>query len=264
MQKIPRRKSMSDDMPATQVTAFSPKVIQSRSIILLSGTSGYFDAICFLGLKQIFPANMTGNTVLLGIALGQGKWVNALLTGSAIMSFCVGALLTSLLLTHRQPGVWTAQVTRMFGIEWALLLLFSLLWLITQAPRSFLLITILLIILASLAMGIQSATVKMLGIPGVVTTYITGTITSLMGGLGDWLRSGRYHLHAPHVAWPQVPETQKKHAMARQASTWFVYILGAICGGAATLHLPTLVSCLPLITIGLVITHALRRLRARP
>jgi Protein of unknown function (DUF1275) len=46
-----------------------------------------------------------------------------------------------------------------------------------------------LIVLSALAMGIQAAAVRRLGVPGIVTTYITGTLTSLMADLVGWLRS---------------------------------------------------------------------------
>ncbi|GCF10959.1 hypothetical protein KDI_45230 [Dictyobacter arantiisoli] len=231
---------------------------ENKDILLLSGTAGYFDALCYLGLQRVFPANMTGNTVLLGIALGKGMWEDALLTVSAVLGFCLGALLTTLLLKEQRPGVWTSQVVRLFGLEWILLFLFTLLWLFTQATFPTLGITILLILLASLAMGIQSATVMMLGFPGIVTTYITGTLTSLMGNLGNWLRPAHYQRQYPYISHAALTASQK-HDIIRQASTWLVYLLGAVLGGAATLYLPTLSVCIPLITIALVIANTVIR-----
>ena len=48
-------------------------------------------------------------------------------------------------------------------------------------------------------MGIQSATVKKLNLPGVVTTYITGTITSLTSGFVRGIRGwhGSQSLNEP-------------------------------------------------------------------
>lgn len=45
-----------------------------RDLLLLGLTwsAGFLDAISFLGLGNVFTANMTGNTILLGIALGRG------------------------------------------------------------------------------------------------------------------------------------------------------------------------------------------------
>ena len=44
-----------------------------RDLLLLGLTwsAGFLDAISFLGLGNVFTANMTGNTILLGIALGR-------------------------------------------------------------------------------------------------------------------------------------------------------------------------------------------------
>jgi Protein of unknown function (DUF1275) len=41
------------------------------SILLLVGIAGCFDAIGYLGLGHVFTANMTGNTVLLALNIGQ-------------------------------------------------------------------------------------------------------------------------------------------------------------------------------------------------
>lgn len=42
-------------------------------LVLLSLAAGCVDAVSYLGLNHVFTANMTGNTVLLGIALGQAQ-----------------------------------------------------------------------------------------------------------------------------------------------------------------------------------------------
>ena len=49
-----------------------PVAIRNSLLLVLAGTAGYFDALCYLALT-VFPANMTGNTVLLSIALGFRK-----------------------------------------------------------------------------------------------------------------------------------------------------------------------------------------------
>ena len=47
-------------------------VPRSRDAMLtsLSLAAGCVDAVGYLGLGQVFVANMTGNTVLLGLAIG--------------------------------------------------------------------------------------------------------------------------------------------------------------------------------------------------
>ena len=51
---------------------------RNAMLVMLSLAAGCVDAVGFLGLGQIFVANMTGNTVLLGLALGQAKGQAAL------------------------------------------------------------------------------------------------------------------------------------------------------------------------------------------
>jgi len=41
-------------------------------ILILAWAAGSLDAIGYLGLGHVFTANMTGNAVLFGLALGQG------------------------------------------------------------------------------------------------------------------------------------------------------------------------------------------------
>ena len=42
-------------------------------LLLLSLAAASLDAISYLGLGRVFTAMMTGNTVLLGLALAQGE-----------------------------------------------------------------------------------------------------------------------------------------------------------------------------------------------
>src|SRR3989454_10880597 len=41
-------------------------------VLMLTWAAGSVDAISYLALDHVFTANMTGNTVLLGLAIGQG------------------------------------------------------------------------------------------------------------------------------------------------------------------------------------------------
>ena len=72
----------SDDAPTNKVPSDSPVGIEGERgelvnvrnmlLVVLAFTSGFIDAISFLGLA-VFASVMTGNTVLLGLALGTGN-----------------------------------------------------------------------------------------------------------------------------------------------------------------------------------------------
>jgi uncharacterized membrane protein YoaK (UPF0700 family) len=46
-------------------------------LALLGFASGSMDALAFFDLGEVFPSAMTGNTALLGLALGQGNVIAA-------------------------------------------------------------------------------------------------------------------------------------------------------------------------------------------
>jgi uncharacterized membrane protein YoaK (UPF0700 family) len=61
------------------------------SLLALTWAAGNIDAIGYLGLGRVFTANMTGNTVLLGLHLGQEQGGAALRALVALLSFGSGS-----------------------------------------------------------------------------------------------------------------------------------------------------------------------------
>ena len=59
-------------------------------LVLLSIAAGSADAAGYLGLGKVFTANMTGNIVLLGIALSNGQGANTRHSLFALFAFAVG------------------------------------------------------------------------------------------------------------------------------------------------------------------------------
>ena len=144
-------------------------------LLLLAATSGYVDAVSYLGLGQVFTSNMTGNTVLMGLALGQARWPDALRSGVALGGFLGGVTISaSIVRQEKGEDIWPFRVTAALGLELVALGAFAVVWVFAR-PDLNAGATPFLIALAALAMGSQSATVRSLGVKGVTTTYITGT-----------------------------------------------------------------------------------------
>jgi uncharacterized membrane protein YoaK (UPF0700 family) len=152
-------------------------------LILLAVASGSADAWSYIGLGHAFVANMTGNTVLIGLALFAGHDLPARLI--SLVCYLPGVALAAWL-TRRVPSgaLWPDSVS------WTLLLEGSMLagaeagWSALHhephLPHS----TIpLLLGIVAFAIGMQSGAMLQLEIPGIVTTYITGTWTNLVSGL---------------------------------------------------------------------------------
>ena len=56
--------------PPAAVTSIT---LRNELVLLLACVAGSVDAVSYMGLGHVFTANMTGNTVLLGMALGQAE-----------------------------------------------------------------------------------------------------------------------------------------------------------------------------------------------
>ena len=232
-------------------------------LLALTWAAGSVDAISYIGLGHVFTAMMTGNTVLLGLALAQGEVLAALRSIVALIGFGIGVFAGAMIVEREsQPPEWPAAVTAALAVETIILGLFAAVSLLTGGARSPG-ITYFFIVLLAVAMGIQSAAVRHLGVPGIATTYITGTLTSLMVDLLGWLRS----IAAPIVVAksaerdsgersPSMPWEQRVGLLAAVVS---LYCFGALAGGVLETRSSPLVTVLPFAALLLVVLYALIR-----
>ena len=72
-------------------------------LLVLTGAAGIVDAISYLELGRVFTAMMTGNTVLLALAIGQGEIMAALRSTLALAAFSAGALVGAVLQARSSP-----------------------------------------------------------------------------------------------------------------------------------------------------------------
>jgi uncharacterized membrane protein YoaK (UPF0700 family) len=147
------------------------------------------DALSYLGLGKVFPANMTGNTVLLAVGTAGGKYDDSIRSALALGGFVVGALLAGLATGGHAVDRWTLALRAVLGAELAIQLAALGWWLTlpdkpTGAPR------LALIAMLGVTMGAQSGVVARLPV-GVSTTYITGTWTAVSTWAAGLLRPGR-------------------------------------------------------------------------
>src|SRR5215469_9460336 len=76
-----------------------PSLLTSRSalVVLLAIAAGFSDTLGYVALGRVFTANMTGNTILLGLAIGQGHVQAALRSVAALVGFAFGVLLAEMI-----------------------------------------------------------------------------------------------------------------------------------------------------------------------
>jgi uncharacterized membrane protein YoaK (UPF0700 family) len=214
--------------------SWRPTAARDMMLTLLAMAAGCLDAVTFLGLGQILVAAMTGTTVLLGIALGQGDAQTALRATVSLAGFMTGALVGAALVQRgAQNDIWSPAVTRALALEFVILVALAVAWHLLENRGNWTVdYRYPLIIAAGMAMGIQSAAAYRIGVPGVATTYVTGTLTSLAARLVGWLRASR-------AAAPG-DQARKAGRPWLPASVCIAYGAGATFAGATHLLWPSI------------------------
>jgi uncharacterized membrane protein YoaK (UPF0700 family) len=139
--------------------------------------TGLVDAVSYLSLGHVFVANMTGNIAFLGFAVADAREFSIAASLTATAAFLVGAL---------AGGRLGASVGRHRGRFLAISILLEIVALsaafvaaiVTPDPQAEVLRYELIVLLA-LAMGLQNATARRIGVPDLTTTVLTLTLTGL-------------------------------------------------------------------------------------
>ena len=256
----------------------SPETTRDVLLILLAFAAGCVDAASYLGLGEVLTSAMTGNTVLLGLAIGQAKMQAAYRSSVALAGFVFGAVLAASIAERKTKGaVWPRGITVILAVEFAVLAAFAFGWhfagddAVETGWSGYLLIGA-----AGIAMGMQSVAVHRLRVAGVATTYVTGTLTNSAIRLVEWLHSPPDAASA-RVSRPDVEpsgQAAKSHGSAYLLIVWLFYGLGAVAAGfvklccslvhlplliggaTVALHWPTVTLLLPIAIIAIVIAAA--------
>jgi uncharacterized membrane protein YoaK (UPF0700 family) len=150
-------------------------------VVALAVVSGATDAIGLIALGGAFTSVMTGNLVILGVSLSTADGGLAIASGGAIVAFCAGAALGARLAGVPTPGdrIWPRPVTVALAVELGLLTAYAVGWWVTGAEPGPT-VSLALLFAMSTALGIQSSTVQRFGVSGMSTTYLTGTLTTVV------------------------------------------------------------------------------------
>ncbi len=93
---------------------------RDRILLALAFAAGCVDALSYLGLSRVFTANMTGNAVLLGLAIGQTQEQQVAHSSAAIVGFVLGVIVAAKLVgPPRERVVWSRGITLALCVEFA-------------------------------------------------------------------------------------------------------------------------------------------------
>jgi uncharacterized membrane protein YoaK (UPF0700 family) len=145
-------------------------------MLVLTFTTGINDAVGYLGLDKVFTGNMTGNVVILGMALVGAEDLPVLGPALALVGFLVGAAIGGRVL-RRATSSWTPGTTWLFGAVAALMFVLGGVLVVEDAPGAGLMVTVTTV--AAGAMGVQAAAARHIAVKDVTTVVVTSTITGL-------------------------------------------------------------------------------------
>ena len=185
--------------------------------VVLAAVAGYVDAIGFLEIFGVFPANQSGNAILIGIAAGHFEWIAFWPPAVSILSFGVGVALAVRVALRVRAAI---QVEVLLALEIVLLVAFAI-WVpftpTGTVPVHFP-IGAGLMVLAASSMGVQTYAVHLTAGIQVVTTYQTGAIVQV----------------AQALATPPERTQTNQHPLLKVLCFVFVaYLVGAALGAAA-------------------------------
>ena len=180
------------------MTAIRPQVQAG----LLTIVAGMADAIGYVAMGGVFAANMTGNTVLGGMALAQGDLALAAKRMAPLGTFFLGAMLARLLLRLvRKPAVPLLLEAIVLAVVGFLP--------IEREPA---------LLLVALAMGLQASAITLFAGTAVSTVVVTSTLARIAEAALD-------------RCWPnRAPAPSVVMGPRLLALTWIGYLVGAVAG----------------------------------
>jgi uncharacterized membrane protein YoaK (UPF0700 family) len=180
--------------------------------VVLTLIAGYVDGAGYLRIGGIYVANMSGNSVSIGLHAAKADWSGMLQKLLPVGCYVLGLILTRLMVRvgRRQHFKRVASVA--LTVEIALLILFAY-----SSGK------VIGIVSAALAMGIQASTLTRFNRVTVYTAFVTGSLVKFADHLSEWLL-GRAH---------NDPERQRSKSFRNAVwflAVWVAYVSGAFVG----------------------------------
>lgn len=226
---------------ATAQAAAPGATTRHRLVLVLAVNSGVTDAIGVLALGGAFTSVMTGNMVLAGLGAATGEMALALLAAAAIVCFSLGCALGARLAGTPEPDdpVWPRPICIALLVQLVVTAGFAVGWWTTGGAPDETWALVFLVVNA-LGLGVQSSAVQRLGQSGLSTTYLTGTLTTMMVRLATGHRLG---------------------AVSRSLQILLALVAGAALGGALTAFAPLAAPAPQLVCLVVAIVGGLVLLR---
>jgi uncharacterized membrane protein YoaK (UPF0700 family) len=199
------------------------------ALLFLSAASGATDVVAFLLLGHVFTSAMTGNTALLGVALGLRDGPAAARSAFALLGFLAGVVAGCA--ASRKEA---ASVRGLLLFELVVVAAFALAWPALSDKGNAAIYS--LIFVSSLGMGVQGIAATEASRKGTTTIVFTSVLLRIAEA------ATRLLLRHP------VPREERVRAR-RQAGGYAAYIAAAVLAALALSSRPSLAVWLPVMAV---------------
>ncbi len=238
----PDRSEPEDGAPEGSPPKDSTRAHARLALVALTAGTASLDVTAFFRLGGVFASVMTSNLVFVGVAVVKTEAAFGARCAVAILSYIVGVGIGSAIAppSGRENRLGTRPLSLLLTGELAVLVGYAIWWMAVDArPIGWARLALLGSI--ALAMGSQSAAARQLGSPHVGTTYLTGTLTSLVSNLAE-----------------------RRRPDAEAVAVLIALLVGAGAGAALLDAAPVTVPLLALAGVGSAVALSWHIARARP
>jgi uncharacterized membrane protein YoaK (UPF0700 family) len=169
---------------ATNVLERAARAPARVVLVALTMATASLDVTAFLRLGGVFASVMTSNLIFVSVAVVKTEAAFGRRCAVAILSYIVGVAFGSAIAppSGSENRLGTRPLSLLLTAELAVVAAYAAWWMAVDGrPAGW--AQLVLLGLLALAMGGQSAAARQLGNPNAGTTYMTGTLTSLVSSL---------------------------------------------------------------------------------
>jgi uncharacterized membrane protein YoaK (UPF0700 family) len=153
-----------------------PSGLHLGLMLALTFSTGVVDAVGYLGLDRVFTGNMTGNVVILAMALTGAGGLPIIGPVIALALFLAGAAIAGRTL-RGLPAGWHPRTTVLLGLVAVLLAAASVIaFSVADRPEA---LNYVITGALGLAMGTQAGSARHIGVSDVTTVVVTSTLVGL-------------------------------------------------------------------------------------
>lgn len=154
----------------------NPDRLHLALMLALTFSTGVIDAVGYLGLDRVFTGNMTGNVVILGMALTGADGLPIVGPIIALVLFMLGAAIAGRVMREKAAG-WDTRSTVLFAVVGVVLLAGAIPMVVLDDPSEPVKFAVTGAL--GLAMGMQAGAARHIGVKDVTTVVVTSTIVGL-------------------------------------------------------------------------------------